>query len=241
MLACGTVISKILSIYLLTVLDLRCCTGFSLAAASGGHSSCGAPTSRCRACLVSEHELKGVRDSVAVAQGLQSIGSVVVVHGLTRSAAYGIFPNQGLNPCLLHWPVDSLPLSYEGSLVLSFFKCNHLERCVEVSHCNLNLHFLVSVMLVSFYALIAIHISCVCVLTAQSRQTLFDPTDCSLPASSVYGTFPSSGMFPTQGSNSGLLHCRKLLNCLSHQGSPSSSIRWVSRSLAHFLTGLLFS
>ena len=26
----------------------------------------------------------------------------------------GIFPTQGLNPCLLHWQADSLPLSYQG-------------------------------------------------------------------------------------------------------------------------------
>jgi len=25
----------------------------------------------------------------------------------------GIFPTQGLNPCLLHWEVDSLPLSHQ--------------------------------------------------------------------------------------------------------------------------------
>ena len=29
------------------------------------------------------------------------------------------------------------------------------------------------------------------------------------------------GIFPTQGSNPGLLHCRQILHCLSHQGSPS--------------------
>ena len=27
-------------------------------------------------------------------------------------------------------------------------------------------------------------------------------------------------IFPTQGSNPGLLHCRQMLYCLSHQGSP---------------------
>ena len=33
--------------------------------------------------------------------------------------------------------------------------------------------------------------------------------------------FPSPGIFLTQGSNPGLLHCRQLLYHLSHQGSPS--------------------
>jgi len=27
----------------------------------------------------------------------------------------GIFPTQGPNLCLLHWQMDSLPLSYQGS------------------------------------------------------------------------------------------------------------------------------
>ena len=31
--------------------------------------------------------------------------------------------------------------------------------------------------------------------------------------------FPSPGIFPTQGSNPGLPHCRQMLYCLSHQGS----------------------
>ena len=31
-----------------------------------------------------------------------------MVHGLNCSKARGIFPNQEVNPCLLHWPVDSL-------------------------------------------------------------------------------------------------------------------------------------
>ena len=43
-------------------------------------------------------------------------GSVVVEHGLSGSEAYRIFPGQGSNPCLLHWQVDSLPLSQQGSL-----------------------------------------------------------------------------------------------------------------------------
>ena len=35
------------------------------------------------------------------------------------------------------------------------------------------------------------------------------------------------GIFPTQGSNPGLLHCRQILNQLSHQGSPSK-LEWVA-------------
>ena len=45
--------------------------------------------------------------------GLQGTGSVAVPPGLSRSLACGIFPDQGSNPCLLCWYVDSLPLSHQ--------------------------------------------------------------------------------------------------------------------------------
>ena len=45
--------------------------------------------------------------SVFVAPMLWSIGSVVVVHRLSCSEACEIFPDQGSNPCLLHWQMDS--------------------------------------------------------------------------------------------------------------------------------------
>ena len=62
---------------------------------------------------------------------------------------------------------------------------------------------------------------------AQSCLTLFDPTDCSPPGSSVYGNSPGKntgvgfhalfqGIFPTQGSIPGLLHCRQALYHLSY-------------------------
>ena len=56
-----------------------------------------------------------MRDSAVAVPGLQSAGSVVVVLGLSCSAALGIFPDQGSNLCLLYWQVDSLPLSHQGS------------------------------------------------------------------------------------------------------------------------------
>ena len=37
------------------------------------------------------------------------------------------------------------------------------------------------------------------------------------------------GIFPTQGSNTGLLHCRQILYCLSHPGSPRI-LEWVDIS-----------
>ena len=38
--------------------------------------------------------------------------------GLSLCTACGIFPDQGLNPSILHWQVDFLPLSHQGSPLL---------------------------------------------------------------------------------------------------------------------------
>ena len=69
-----------------------------------------------------------------------------------------------------------------------------------------------------------------CVLR-QPCLTLCDPVDCSPPGSSVQGDSPGKntgvgclvllqGIFPTPGSNPGLLHCRWILYHLSHLESP---------------------
>ena len=71
------------------------------------------------------------------------------------------------------------------------------------------------------FILIFLRIVCVC-LVSQSCPTLCDPMDCSPPGSSVHGDSPGKntgvgchalfrGIFPTQGSNPGLLHCRQIL------------------------------
>ena len=69
--------------------------GLSLVVASGGHSS-----SRCAGLSLS-------RPLLLRSTGSRRAGSVVVTHGLSRSAACGIFPDQGSNPCPLHWQADS--------------------------------------------------------------------------------------------------------------------------------------
>ena len=57
-------------------------------------------------------------------------------HRLSCSAACGIFPDQELNPCLLHWQVDSLPLSEQGSPGFNF-RCNFkVELMVLVKRLN---------------------------------------------------------------------------------------------------------
>ena len=92
-----------LLIYLyLAELGLPCCAGCSLAVLRRGYSLA---------------VLRGFLTAVAslVEHGLRHTGSIVVVHRLSCSAAHGTFPDQGWNLCLLHWQVDSLPLSHQGS------------------------------------------------------------------------------------------------------------------------------
>ena len=77
--------------------------GLSPVAASGGHSS-----SRCTGLSLSWPLL--LRST-----GSRRAGSVVVAHGPSSSVACGIFPDQGSNPCPLHWQADSQPLRHQGS------------------------------------------------------------------------------------------------------------------------------
>ena len=82
--------------------------GLSLVAASGGHSS-----SRCAGLSLSRPLLLRSTDS-------RRAGSAIVAHGPSCSAACGIFPEQGSNPCPLHWQADSQPLRHQGSPALHF-------------------------------------------------------------------------------------------------------------------------
>ena len=88
----------------MAVLGLRLpARAFSLVVASGGHSS-----SRCAGLSLSQPLL--LRST-----GSRRAGSVIVAHGPSCSTACGILPDQGSNPCPLHWQVDSQPLRHQGS------------------------------------------------------------------------------------------------------------------------------
>ena len=100
------------------MLGLRYCVGFSLVAMHLT-SHCG-DFSCCRAQALGLQWLPHV-GSVVMVPRLQSTGSIAVVHGHSCPMACGIFPDQGLNPCLLHWQMDSFPLSDKGSPLMIFF------------------------------------------------------------------------------------------------------------------------
>ena len=87
-------------------------------------------------------------------------------------------------------------------------------------------------------------------LVAHSCPAICDPMNCSLPGSSVHGDSPGKNtgsgfhallqvIFPSQGLNLGLPHCRQILYHLSHQGSPASEIKRNKKrhlvEISHFL------
>ena len=108
--------------FILTVLGLLCCVGSSLVAVIGGYSSL----------LCAGFSLRWLFL-------LWSMGSVVVAYGLSCSTACGIFLDQGLNSCLLHWQSNSLTLSHQGSPKIYFFFFYYVQFCV-LTHVTEQLH-----------------------------------------------------------------------------------------------------
>ena len=112
---------------ILAVLGLLCCTGSSLVAVSGDYSllfdmlasHCGG-LSCCRAQALGLPGFQWLQ-LVGSEHRLSSCGTLAQ---LCQSS--GIFPDQGLNPCLLNWQADSLPLSHQGS------PSDALMYCTEV-------------------------------------------------------------------------------------------------------------
>ena len=106
---------KYLFIYLWLCWVFVSVRGLSLVAASGGHSS-----SRCAGLSLS-------RPLLLQSTGSRRTGSAIVAHGPSRSAACGIFPDQGSNPCPLHWQADSQPLRHQESPKTIFLN-HHLTQ-----------------------------------------------------------------------------------------------------------------
>ena len=93
----------------LVALGLCCCAQAFTSCGEQGQLTAGAALP----CVVAEHRLQAHRlqqlqhvGSVVAAPGLQSTGPIVVAHGLSCSAACGIFLHPRMNPRLLHWQAN---------------------------------------------------------------------------------------------------------------------------------------
>ena len=94
------------------MLGLHCCTrAFSSCGEQGLLSGRGAWAAHCGGF------------SQGGAQALGTWASVVVVHRFQLPAASRISPDQGSNPCLLHWQVDSHLRHHQGNLMSVFQYC----------------------------------------------------------------------------------------------------------------------
>ena len=112
--------------------------GLPLVAASGGHSS-----SRCTGLWLSWPLLLW-------STGSRRAGSVVVAHGPSCSAVCGIFPDQGSNPCPLHWQADSQPLCHrEAPVYLNILVYYYIHNNSDSSHVS-EIHFWMRDLLTEF-------------------------------------------------------------------------------------------
>ena len=109
-------------VFIATRTFLSCGGGCPSAAAVHGLLIVGGP-------LAAEDGLRDVQASAVAAPGLQGTGSVLGVLRSSCSTAGRIFPDQGLNPRLLRWQVDSSPLNLQGSLRICIFTTSQ-ETCV---------------------------------------------------------------------------------------------------------------
>ena len=110
--------------------SLFLCRLFSSCGQWGLSSNWGVRSSHCGGFSCCRSWALGMQPSVVAACGfsrcaprLLSTGSVVVVllsSGISCLETCGIFLAQGSNLCLLHWQVNSLPLSHQGSPIVIF-------------------------------------------------------------------------------------------------------------------------
>ena len=123
----------------------------------------------------------------------------------------------------------------------SFKGCLTSPSCCVVVRCNY--FFLLAVQCAGSSLLCSGFLYAALCLVTQSCLTLRSPMDCSPPGFSVHGDSPGQntgvgshallqGIFLTQGSNPGLLHCRQILYQPSCEGSPRPSLAWQTELLS---------
>ena len=137
---------------------------------------------------------------------------------LSCVATCGIFPDQGSYPCRLYCQAGSWLLNPRGRFLLS--PDSHIIK-PTLSKCTVQ-WFLVCAHQHFQHILSESH----SVVSDSLRPPGLQPHKLLCPWNSpgksagVGCCFLLWVIFPTQGWNPGLPHCRRILHCLSHQGSP---------------------
>ena len=112
--------------------------GFLWLCWAGAALPCSARASHCGGFPCRRAQALGKQALVAAARRLQSLGSIVVLHGLSCSTACGIFPDQGSNWCPPHCQADlysgkSRVLYFREAMTRSRKRICHLPRRVSQS------------------------------------------------------------------------------------------------------------
>ena len=145
--------------------------------------------------------------------GSRHAGSIVAVGGLSCSTACGIFPDQGSNPVscisrqiLYHWAPGKFSLFLLNAawyfiiftMSYSLFSIPHWRTCAEClkSESGSSSHSVRS--------------------NSLRPLGLYSPWNCPGQNTGVGSLSLLQGIFPTQGLNPGLLHCRWILYQLSY-------------------------
>ena len=163
------------------------------------------------------------------------------VHGILQQEYWsglplpspGIFPTQESNPGLLHCRQMIYQLSYEGSpnvhcrnlemlkifvFMYNFLECLILHELVETERTGFKI-FILNFQLLNSPVFQELNLP-----KKQGRRHIgrsiryswgFSRQDTGVGCHALL-----QGIFPTQGSNPGILHCSHILQHLSHQGSP---------------------
>ena len=139
-------------------------------------------------------------------------------------------PNPGIDSRSPTLQADSLPAEPQGEVLNSkkpFYKLNRINNSTRLSRSDFSKQCFLPCLEKEHVLLLQKWVK-----VAQSCPTLCNLIDYSPWNSPGQNTGVGSlsllqGIFPTQGSNPGLLHCRRILYQLSHNGSPRI-LEWVA-------------
>ena len=122
-----------------------------------------------------------------------------MAQGLSCSEACGIFPDQGSNLCLLHWQVDSLPLSHQGTCGWDF------KFYVSNIHMVLTMHQVLLDRLYKYHLILT---------TLPSGASYPHSTDEETEAQRSYSICPRSNQNSASRVHALNLHAKEALSCL---------------------------